>query len=195
MKLNLGCGDNYLAGFINVDKYAKKVDIRCDALFLPFKNESFDLIYLGHVIEHFSKNNVKKLLREMYRILKQEGKLVIDTPDFDKLVRAYTRGGIVKKLLDVPYYRLLSSNIFSKISILRYVKSIYNRIFITDEDLIASIFGEDRLGMRHFYIFNFRIIKIFLKETGFVEVYKLPRPPEFSKHFHRFNMTVVAYKK
>ncbi len=44
-----------------------------------FENQSFDIIVLSHVIEHLP--NVRATLKELNRILKTNGKLIINTPN------------------------------------------------------------------------------------------------------------------
>ena len=47
---------------------------------LPFQDESFNVIYCSHVIEHFSTTNQIKLFQEFNRVLKIDGKIIIFTP-------------------------------------------------------------------------------------------------------------------
>ena len=81
--LNLGCGKNYLEGYVNLD-YNKniKADIYhdLDKFPYPFKNNEFDLIYCSHILSHVSDLN--KTLKELYRILKPDGILHLRVPHF-----------------------------------------------------------------------------------------------------------------
>ncbi|MBF0204461.1 MAG: methyltransferase domain-containing protein [Desulfamplus sp.] len=52
---------------------------------LPFKTESFSVIYLCDVIEHLFFHDIKTLLTEIVRVLKPEGKLIISTPNLNRL--------------------------------------------------------------------------------------------------------------
>ena len=81
MKLNLGCGDMILKGFTNCDLYNPAADVKCDARLLPFEDNSVEEIYTSHVIEHFDFKEVFEVLKEWKRVLKEGGKLVIETPD------------------------------------------------------------------------------------------------------------------
>ena len=45
---------------------------------LPYENESFDVVYSSHVLEHV--NNEAKSLTEMRRVLKKDGVLIIGMP-------------------------------------------------------------------------------------------------------------------
>ena len=81
-KLNLGCGDKILPGYINVDvaeaRLGKKPDVLCDLRKLtPFEDQSVDEILSVHVVEHFWRWEVVDILKEWVRVLKPGGKLVI----------------------------------------------------------------------------------------------------------------------
>ncbi len=54
-----------------------------------FPDEYADLIYASHVLEHISHNEVLKVLKEWYRVLKKGGILRLSVPDFDKLIDVY----------------------------------------------------------------------------------------------------------
>ncbi len=82
MKLHLGCGDDYLEGYINADLYAEKVDERFDALLVPYPDNTFDEVKAFHIIEHFDWHKGQEALQEWCRVLKPGGRLHIETPDF-----------------------------------------------------------------------------------------------------------------
>ncbi len=81
-KLNLGCGNKILKGWVNLDKFPLEgVDVVYDIedLPLPFDSEQFDEILCEDILEHVEYIDV---LREIYRILKKGGKLHIRVPHF-----------------------------------------------------------------------------------------------------------------
>ena len=89
--LNLGCGSRYHKDWINLDfksnsQYVIEYDLRTS---LPFDNESVDVIYTSHVLEHFSKCFAPKFLQECYRILKPKGIIRVIVPDLEQLMRNY----------------------------------------------------------------------------------------------------------
>ena len=45
------------------------------------KSNSVDMIFAGEIIEHFKKKFGRKLLKEIYRILKPGGKFILSTPN------------------------------------------------------------------------------------------------------------------
>jgi len=80
-KLNLGCGQFYKKGFVNVDSDARvNPDIlwNLDKIPYPFKDKSFSLITMDHVLEHVS--DPFKVMKELHRILKSNGVLAIRVP-------------------------------------------------------------------------------------------------------------------
>jgi predicted SAM-dependent methyltransferase len=70
-----------------------EVDYVCHANNLSmFKNNSVDVIYASHVLEHFYYNIDDELintLKEWYRVLKTGGKLMVSVPDLQKLCWLY----------------------------------------------------------------------------------------------------------
>jgi predicted SAM-dependent methyltransferase len=90
-KLHLGCADKFIPGFIHIDcRYFPHIDYISDISNLSMlENESIDLIYTCHTLEHFHRNDTKRVLSEWYRVLKKDGVLRIAVPDFDALIKVY----------------------------------------------------------------------------------------------------------
>ena len=85
MRLNLGCGDARMDGYLNVDKEAGcKPDKIQDLEVFPwdFKDDSVDQIILSHVLEHLGQTSQTYLLimRELYRVCKVGAKIDIKVP-------------------------------------------------------------------------------------------------------------------
>ncbi len=96
LKLHLGCGMRYIPGFTHVDisnaphiDYCCSVDNLCD-----FSDDSVDLIYAAHVLEHFGRHEVNAVLKGWYRVLKSGGVLRIAVPDFAAVVALYEQEGL-----------------------------------------------------------------------------------------------------
>ena len=89
LRLHLGCGENRLEGYINVDFpptehtiQTKSVpDIYADITKLRFPDQCVDEIRLHHVFEHFERTQALALLVQWHRWLKIGAKLHIETPD------------------------------------------------------------------------------------------------------------------
>lgn len=91
MKLNLGCGDDVKAGYINIDIRKTKpnvlmLDLEKDLLKI-FPDGSVEEIIAKDVIEHVSWRRVEDLLRDIHRVLKSNGKVYIQVPDLEAIAR------------------------------------------------------------------------------------------------------------
>ncbi len=86
LRLNLGCGDKILPGYVNVDvaqaRAGMKPDVICDLHDLaPFDDASVDEILCVHVVEHFWRWEIRDVMREWARVLKPGGRMVIECPN------------------------------------------------------------------------------------------------------------------
>lgn len=95
VNLHLGCGSINHPNFINIDglpsphiHYIRAIDDLS-----PFKENSVDLIYASHCLEHFPYATVPKVLDEWFRVLKHDGILRLSVPDFDLLLKIYYAHG------------------------------------------------------------------------------------------------------
>ena len=91
MKLHLGCGNVMIPGFIHCDvRPLPHVDCMTSADKLgAFEDNSADLIYACHVLEHFGRNDTLRVLKEWHRVLKPGGTLRLAVPDFEAVVKVY----------------------------------------------------------------------------------------------------------
>lgn len=82
-KLQIGCGNNALPGWLNTNYPSVSRDImHLDATRpFPFDNETFDYVFGEHMIEHVPYHDARKMLAECRRVLKPYGKIRISTPD------------------------------------------------------------------------------------------------------------------
>ena len=92
MKLNIGCGNQKNETWIGINKisgvYTKVLDLNIIEK-LPFENNSVEVIFMGHIIEHLTDEVNHKIFKEIFRILKPSGLLRIVTPDFDIFLNEY----------------------------------------------------------------------------------------------------------
>jgi predicted SAM-dependent methyltransferase len=84
-KIHFGAGKKRIKTFLNSDIMGKcPIDITKK---LPFKNNSIDIIYSNHLIEHIYLKNFKFFLKECKRVLKKGGIIIIQTPSLEKIAR------------------------------------------------------------------------------------------------------------
>lgn len=90
-KVNLGCGNRYAKGWINLDFNSNTTDVISHNLLtpLPFNDNEIDAIYCSHVLEHFSREEGKRLIENCYKKLKFGGILRIVVPDLENICREY----------------------------------------------------------------------------------------------------------
>ena len=92
-RLHLGCGNIRLPGFCNVDILTTHaVDVISDISKLDnFNDDSIELIYACHVLEHFSHDDAVNVLKRWFQVLAPGGELRISVPDIDRIVKIYTK--------------------------------------------------------------------------------------------------------
>jgi SAM-dependent methyltransferase len=84
LRLNLGCGRNVLAGWVNLDwKALPGVDVvadlgRCADAPLPFADDAADEFLLSHVLEHV--DDTLALMQELHRIARAGARAWIRVP-------------------------------------------------------------------------------------------------------------------
>jgi SAM-dependent methyltransferase len=82
--LNLGCGNDILEGWINVDRNpSQKGKVKIHDLRLipyPFRDSSVDIVLMNHVLEHF--DNPIEIIDEIYRILRDGGIFIARVPHY-----------------------------------------------------------------------------------------------------------------
>ncbi len=94
-KLHLGCGQKYIPGFVHIDMIDEKHIRHCQSVAtLPFVDNSVDLIYASHVLEHFSRQETGEVLQEWFRVLRPAGVLRLAVPDFAACAALYHEKGL-----------------------------------------------------------------------------------------------------
>jgi len=94
IKLNLGCGLDYKIGWINIDNNSDQNIVRVDIKWdlrrpLPFKDNSVDLIFNEHFLEHLTVEDGIKALCDFRRILRPKGVIRIAMPDLKTVIDEY----------------------------------------------------------------------------------------------------------
>lgn len=93
-KGHLGCGSNYLCGWVNADiNTGVKADIYGDFLtdcFWQTFGTGYSFLYSEHTLEHLSDG--KYFLKRAYDALEPGGVLRVAVPDLEHIIKAYMSG-------------------------------------------------------------------------------------------------------
>ena len=86
MKLHIG-GEEEKEGWtiLNAQKKTEKTIIGNICDLSQFDTESIEEVYASHVLEHVKQSEVEHVLKDLHRVLKNNGKLYVSVPDLDVL--------------------------------------------------------------------------------------------------------------
>lgn len=116
LKINLGCGNKRLDGFVGVDRFpCEAAGVLCDvSRSLPFRDNSVDEFYLDNLIEHVP--DIPALMAELVRTARNGAKITIITPHFTSL-------SSWKDPTHLHHLSYFSFDHFEKMSVRHYVGS------------------------------------------------------------------------
>lgn len=88
--LHVGCGYQRFDDAINMDYvHTPATDYVMDATKTPFPDQSIQQIETYHMVEHVPRPDARQMFEEWNRILVSEGKLILELPDFDGVIKQY----------------------------------------------------------------------------------------------------------
>jgi len=173
--VQIGGGNHYLDGFLNID-IVPPADVIWDVREgIPLKFNSVKFIFSEHFLEHIDYPvSVKKFVKECYRVLKRDGKVVIGVPDGELAVRAYykTDNKMIDRFMRKWYSKRNCLNHYNTpIDFLNY--------HFRDQD-------DNEKYRLHFWAYDRKKLKSLLKEAGFrkIGVWRLdPRIANIKRKF------------
>jgi predicted SAM-dependent methyltransferase len=149
--LNIGCGNRFCKEWINIDFNPASNCVDSVNLLngLPFNNNTFDLVYHSHLLEHFSKKDGEFIIQECYRVLKTNGIIRVVVPDLEQWAKTYldlledsnrnseqfihNHEWIVMELID-QFVREKSGGVMAE---------YLSKDFISNEEFVKSRIGEE----------------------------------------------------
>lgn len=88
MKINIGCGESLLEGFVNIDCTENSI-VKPDLVHditkerLPYEDESIEEIWMIHALEHTEYKFWPMIFKEFARVLVPNGVLLLSYPEFE----------------------------------------------------------------------------------------------------------------
>lgn len=89
IKFNIGCGRDILEGYLGIDKYTNAAHIKEDFLETNIPENCAEEILASHFIEHIPQHRVPEFLSKCFGVLKENGKLILETPNLEELCKAF----------------------------------------------------------------------------------------------------------
>ena len=183
MKLNLGCGPDDKSGYINVDFFDERADEKVDLSKFPWpwQNDSIDEILMLDFLEHFPVKETPKFLEESWRILKMEGRIIIQVPDLEHCARVICR--LPPFICGKCYYNITSIEENCpkcKVSMRQIEDNATQRLYG----------GQEKLGNWHYTTFTRDRLKEKLTDCGFEVIGCIEEP----QHYNNWNFKMEAKK-
>lgn len=82
-------------GFLSQERYERFLRVDLEVMYwdlrngIPFDNNTFDVVYSSHFLEHIDRDSVSLVLKECYRVLKPNGTIRVVVPDLQFLISRY----------------------------------------------------------------------------------------------------------
>lgn len=86
-----------LIGFLSEKRYQKLLKVDPQIIVwnlrkgIPFDNETFDMVYHSHFLEHLELSVALDLLKECHRVLKNDGIIRVVVPDLEQIAKKYIK--------------------------------------------------------------------------------------------------------
>tara|TARA_B100001121_G_C18606108_1_gene581907 strand:+ start:373 stop:1131 length:759 start_codon:yes stop_codon:yes gene_type:complete len=163
--LDFGCGDGKLINGLNNsgknNLYGYEISKRAMAFFKAFNPEVqlinddkdinqyynfFDVIIFSEVIEHIADNEVNNVIEKIYKLLKNNGLLLVTAPHENLPVhKKHFRHYNFQKLInnfDISKFEIVEKKFLFKSSILKvFIRKIFfNRFFIINSNFLFNLY-------------------------------------------------------
>ena len=167
-KLEIGSGPAPVAGYehLDIDPAFPHLEYVCDISNqkLPLADETFHEILMSHVIEHIPWRKLPHVVKELYRVLKPGGQILLRTPDLQFIVERYIRG---KTTPEHPGDEAAMREVFGTLGPSQWA-------------IIKLFSGQDYLSNFHYVCFDRQSLEQLFLHHGFASVDKYAFEREIS---------------
>jgi predicted SAM-dependent methyltransferase len=149
IKVEVGSGESPTKGYIHCDiRDLPQVDYVCNAWDLPFKENTLDEIHTRYLLEHLTRDEGGRAIKEWYSKLKNGGYVDIVVPDLNATAKLLFQPGKSKQV----------------------IHDVSNA-----EHAIASFYGwQTHDKDHHKWGYNLATLSALLRNVGFVHIERLP---------------------
>ena len=192
-KLNLGCGDRPMQGYVNVDvRPLQGVDVIADLSRTPWSwgDESISEVVMLDFLEHFPHQDTDRILNEVWRVMEPSGLFVVQVPDLEHCARA--------ACLTPPFmcnrcgWEFPAVDLRANFFMCGGCEQPYEAIA---EAAVKRIYGgQDYSGNFHFNGFSKILLRRKLEKSGFGEITEIERNENGETFFQNWNFKLMAKK-
>ncbi|NQT81293.1 MAG: methyltransferase domain-containing protein [Candidatus Aminicenantes bacterium] len=172
MKLNLGAGPNWSReGWVTLDhNILYPFRLPRQAWDLSWEDNTFEIVFISHMIEHISHFWIEKTLSEINRVMKDGGILRLLTPDLEVLCKAYVSRDIEKLKLFIHEDNVGTDNGIKMTlgpaqALLGFLYSPGYDNFLLDSSR-SKLLG----GYAHIFCYDFELLSNLLSYYGFTSI-------------------------
>tara|TARA_B100001093_G_scaffold197419_1_gene189803 strand:+ start:470 stop:1342 length:873 start_codon:yes stop_codon:yes gene_type:complete len=168
IKLNVGASPIWANSdwyILDHKKTSQKNSILGDASKIDLDDNSAEIIFCSHVVEHIPQIKIEEVLNEFNRVLKPGGVLRILTPDMGKILKAYASEDdefFNMALLEDPNLR---TDLGKGGIVANWFNSPGQDTILLNRNLTEFI-----TGVAHQYLYDFKMLEILLNNSGFNEI-------------------------
>lgn len=125
-------------GWITVDNFGADI---CHDLTkgIPLPDESVDLIYTSHMLEHIPFKDLVKFIKECFRVLKKKGHLSVCVPDASRYIKSYIDKKNFREINDCAKGAIVDTGSFmDQVNYIAYMDQLHKYMF-DSENLVKTL--------------------------------------------------------
>ena len=203
MKINLGAGPNWQhSGWHTLDHKLQKNEefkIKGNLNKINLKDNTCDLVFISHTLEHIPHIQIQNVLSEINRIMKKDATIRILVPNLEEIAKAYVKKdkNFFKKALDEDHS--IRTDLGLGGMFMNFIVSPGQDTILLDRNLKKFI-----SGYAHLYSYDFNMMKILLKKfcDSKISDFKIPchilgkssKYHNLNNKFYKKNKLVHEYK-
>ena len=141
----------------------------CVEVLKSLPNESVDLIYTSHMLEHIPFNDLVKFIKECFRVLKKKGQLSVCVPDASLYIKSYIDKKNFREINDCAKTAIVDTGSFmDQVNYIAYMDQLHKYMF-DSENLVKtlSLLPFTKVSLRDFDV------SVDLKSRDFESIYAI----------------------